>query len=120
MNELAKILFYDGQRVRREDLEFLQENLLQSQQHLTAVLGRKGVVWGFRITGVDNESIRIDKGLAFDEFARPVIHPAASTLPISLADDSLFVCVKYIPEVTQENNGQPVRIDNNYQFVLHG
>ncbi len=120
MNQQAKILFYDGQRVRSEDLEFLQENLLQNQQYLNAVLGRKGVVWGFRVNAVDNKNISVGKGLAFDLFSRPVIHSASAILPISLADDSLFLHVKYVPKVTQENNGQPLRIENNYQFVFYG
>jgi hypothetical protein len=120
MKEQAKILFYDGQRVGREDLAFLQENLLQNQAYLRAVLGKPGVIWGFQVSAVDNGHIRVGKGLAFDLFARPVIHPVSAILPISLADDSLFLCVKYLPEVTREHNGQPSRVENGYQFVFHG
>ncbi len=119
MNEQAKLLFYDGQRVRQEDLEFLQENLLQNQHYLRTVLGKTGVSWGFRVSAGDHKTIRVGKGLAFDQFSRPVIHPAATTIPISLADDALFLSVKYVPTVTQENNGQPMRIENGYQFVLY-
>ncbi len=120
MNQRARVVFYDGQRVRREELEFLQENLLQNQEYLHATLGQMGVSWGFRVSAIDNENIRIGKGLAFDEFSRPVIHPESTSLAIFPQEESLFVCVKYIPRVTQEQNGQPVRVENGYQFGVYG
>ena len=120
INEQAKVIFYDGQRVRREDLEFLQDNLLQNQTLFSATLGQMGVSWGFKVNAVDNGNISIGEGLAFDAFSRPIINSVSTNLPISLADDSLFVYVKYVPEVSNENNGQPVRVENGFEFVIYG
>jgi hypothetical protein len=117
MNEQAKVKFYDGQRVRREDLAFLQENLLSNHAYLGSVLGRKGVVWGFRTTAVDNATLWVEKGLAFDGFVRPIIHPEACPLQICHGDDLLFACVNYTTRVA-ENKGQPVRIENNYGLSI--
>lgn len=118
MTEQAKVIFHDGQRVGREDLEYLQENLLQNIQYLQSAMGRPGIVWGLRTTGQDNSTINISNGLAFDTYGRTIIVSAPVVLPISLGENSLFVCVNYASEVTADLNGQPTRIGNSYQFSI--
>jgi len=120
INEQAKVIFYDGQRVRREDLEFLQNNLLQNQTLLGAALGQIGVCWGFKVNAVDNSNISVGEGLAYDAFSRPIINLEQKNLPITLTDDSLFVYVKYVPEISNEKNGQPVRVENSFELILYG
>ena len=118
MTDQAKVIFYDGQRVGREDLEYLQENLLQSIQYLQSTVGQPGISWGFKTTGQDNTTINIGEGLAFDAYGRAIIVSESVVLPINLGDNALIVCAKYISEVIAEQNGQPTRLGNNYQFTI--
>jgi len=118
MSEQAKIHFHDGQRVKKEDLEFLQDNLLGNQQRLTAVLGKSGVVWGFKVTAVSETMVHVSKGLGYDCFSRPVILEAREDVPISLGDTSLFLCAGYMTRVTREHNGQPIQVEHGHRFIL--
>ena len=119
MTDQAKVIFYDGQRVGREDLEYLQENLLQNMQYLQFSMGQPGIVWGLKVTGNDNSTINISEGLAFDAFGRSIVLSEPATLTINLADSSLIVCVKYISKVKAEQNGQPTLIANDFQFAIY-
>ena len=118
MTDQAKVIFYDGQRVRREDLEYLQENLLQSIQSLQSAVGRPGISWGFKTIGQDNSTIRVGEGLAFDAYGRAIIVSEPAVLPINLGENTLIVCVKYVSEVIAEQNGQSTRLGNNFQFAI--
>ncbi len=114
MTEQAKILFYDGQRVRREDLDYLQDNLLQGLQHLRLALGIAGVSWGYRVTGIDSTHMAVGSGLAFDQWARPIILSEPATLEIVFSgENSIYLCAQYKAEVAEEINGQPVKVEHS-------
>ena len=118
MSEQAKIHFHDGQRVKKEDLQFLQDNLLYNQQRLAAVFGKSGVVWGFQVTAVSNTEVNVSKGLAYDGFSRPVIQDGEQIVPVTLGELSLFLCAGYVPEVTRDNNGQPIQVEHGIEFKI--
>ena len=118
MNQQAKVIFYDGQRVKREDLEYLQNNLLDNQTRILVALGKKGINWGFRVTAIDNNTVNIGEGLAYDKYFRPIIFTTPQDLSISLNDSSIFIVAKYVAQVTQEINGQPVQISHSQQLSI--
>ena len=68
----AKIHFYDRQRVRREDLEFLRDALLGADRALRWGLGQCGIAWGFRVTATGPEVLEVGPGYGWDAAARPL------------------------------------------------
>lgn len=125
MKEQARVIFHDGQRVRREDLVYLQDNLLHGLEHLRSTLGVAGVSWGYRVLGSDATHITVGPGLAFDQWGRCMVLPEERVLTLNFSgEDSIYLCVQYEPEVAEEVNGQPVRVENgivlSFKNVLPG
>jgi hypothetical protein len=120
MTNQAKTLFYDGQRVRREDLEFLQENVLEAVQLLGAASGGPGICWGFAVTGEDASTVSLAPGLAFDRWYRPILLTEQMQFTLeALGDSSVYLCAIYAPTVAEEVNGQPVRLNHGANYNLN-
>jgi len=117
--EQARTEFYDGQRVAREDLEHLQDNLLQGLQDVRLAMAATGISWGFRVSAVADERVSVGAGLAIDPWGRPLVHRVATEIELNFTDkQALYLCAAYETSVLTEDNGRPLHIGHAVKFLL--
>ncbi|MCP5152191.1 MAG: hypothetical protein H6983_23835 [Ectothiorhodospiraceae bacterium] len=114
MTDEARLLLYDGQRVRREDLEFLRDALLDADRAARLAQGASGIAWGFRVTMPADGTVRVGPGLGWDPLGRPLVLDVERELALDLpATAGVVLCATYVPRVVDTVGGRPVRVTHD-------
>jgi hypothetical protein len=75
--------FLDGMRVAREHLEHLRDPAIGGGAGVREAIGAGRVAYGLRVDAVDEESVRVGPGLAFDGGARSLALREAVMVPVA-------------------------------------
>jgi len=103
---------FDGLRITTDHIDHLQGSIHSAIADLRGILGLSRIHRGFGVTAVDEHSVRVDPGLAFDAHGRRVVsdEPVTLEIPAATATTRQFVCVAYDQGADGEVEGHLTRI----------
>lgn len=103
---------FDGLRITTDHLDHLQGSIHSALEDFRGILGLGRVHRGFGVVAVDEHSIQVDPGLAFDSQRRRVVsdEPVKLEVPAAVATAPQFVCVSYDQGADGEVEGHLTRV----------
>jgi hypothetical protein len=103
---------FDGLRITTDHLDHLQGSIHSALEDFRGILGLGRVHRGFGVTPVDEHSIQVDPGLAFDSQRRRVVsdEPVKLEVPAAVATEPQFVCAGYDQGADGEVEGHLTRV----------
>jgi hypothetical protein len=103
---------FDGLRITTDHFDHLQGSIHSALEDFRGILGLGRVHRGFGVTAVDEHSIQVDPGLAFDAQRRRVVsdEPVKLEVPAAIATAPQFVCLSYDQGADGEVEGHLTRI----------
>ncbi|HYN82264.1 MAG TPA: hypothetical protein VES88_12230 [Gemmatimonadaceae bacterium] len=103
---------FDGLRITTDHFDHLQGSIHSALEDFRGILGLGRVHRGFGVTAVDEHSIQMDPGLAFDAQRRRVVsdEPVKLEVPAAIATAPQFVCLSYDQGADGEVEGHLTRV----------
>jgi hypothetical protein len=114
------IKVFDGLRVTTEHMDHLQGAMHSALQEIREILGLGRVYFGFEVKVVDERSITIMPGLAFDRQGNRLACDEPKTLPLTFepGEEAKFVCLKYDQVEDGQVEGHFTIIWDNCSIIL--